>query len=702
MKKKATKAPPTIRNIWIPAKTERSAGVDVLTLPDSIGRFCPKWNMEGNPPESLLALLCMGDSLFSMANLPRSGFITGLSSLIPALFFATISTTSAGETPKAESPDITWPQHAIWYQIFPERFRNGDPANDPTAEYSQVPDIARSSWSIMPWTGEWYAMEKWEKPLGPDAYASSGHRRYGGDFQGIMDKLDYLKELGITALYLNPIFESPSLHKYDARSYHHADPHFGPDPAGDKTMTSGESADPATWKWTAADKLFLELVRQAHLRGIRVILDGVFNHCSTEFFAFADLREKQEKSAYKDWFDVKKFDDPATPDKNEFEYAGWWGVKGMPEFTDIPGENGRKTLPPGVRDYLFAVTKRWMDPNNDGDPSDGIDGWRLDVANEVGTGFWSDWNEFVKKINPSAYTTPEIWVENAPDFVKEGKFDGVMNYYSFSMPVKGGLIDGTLPIRAFAQMIEDRRKRFPPGQQTVLQNLFDSHDTARMASMIVNRDRPYYSSAESFSYDADVHAGSHDRPYLIRKPTDPERGLQRMLVLFQMTYPGAPYLYYGVEAGMWGGDDPDDRQPMVWPDLHFEPQKISPGGQPTRNDDLNFDANLHNYYRDAIALRKKYPALVDGAMQLIGTDNTSRMFGFARSCGTETMVAVFNRSETVQTFRFNFGTTDGSSPNPLVPVFVSQGKISDALVKQGPGKVEITLPGWTGALLRLD
>jgi len=594
-----------------------------------------------------------------------------------------------------------WPKYAIWYQIFPERFRNGDPKNDPTAESSRVPDQVKDKWGIIPWTKEWYALEEWEKTLGPDVYASNGHRRYGGDFQGIIDKLEYLKDLGINALYLNPIFESPSLHKYDARCFHHADPYFGPDPAGDRAMTQGETADPATWKWTAADKLFVELVKQAHARGIRIILDGVFNHCSTDFFAFAEVKEKQEKSAYAKWFDVHKFDDPSTPDKNEFDYAGWWGVKSMPEFIDLSDEQGRKNLHPDVKAYLFAVTKKWMDPDGNGDPSDGIDGWRLDVANEVGTGFWSDWNEWVKKINPEAYTTPEIWVDNAPSFVREGRFDGVMNYYSFSMPVKGGLIDGTMPIREFVQMIEDRRKRFPPEQYLKLQNLFDSHDTARFATMIVNRDRPYYSSPQDFSYDADVHAGNQDKPYLARKPDASERNLQRMIVLFQMTYPGAPYLYYGGEAGMWGADDPDDRQPMVWEDLKFEPQTISPGGQPRRQDDVNFDRALHDYYREAIGLRKKHPTLADGDMQLIGADNSSRMFAFART-GSETLVAVFNRSETTQTFRFNFGTTDGSAPNGLQPVFISQGKLTDAVIQQGSGKVAVTLPGWTGLLLKLD
>lgn len=613
-----------------------------------------------------------------------------------------IFATSAGWSQLAtgqENKDPIWARQAVWYQIFPDRFRNGDPKNDPTAEYGRVPEKIRTRWSVSPWTKEWYALADWEKELAGDVYGTNAHRRYGGDFQGILDKLDYLKDLGITALYLNPVFESPSLHKYDARSFHHADPHFGPDPESDKAMVAGETANPETWKWTASDKMLLELIRQAHLRGIHVILDGVFNHCSPDFFAFADLRKNQEQSPFVQWFHVKCFDDPKTKDRDEFDYDGWWGVKTMPEFSEVTDNQGRKNLHPDVKAYLFAITKRWMDPNGDGDPSDGIDGWRLDVANEVGTGFWADWNDYVKQLNPLAYTTPEIWVEDAPNFVKEGKFDGVMNYYSFSIPIKGGLIDGVLPIKEFIQTMEERRKRFPPEQQPLLQNLFDSHDTARMATMVVNRDRPYYSSTHDFSYDTDVHAGSHERPYLVRKPNEAERKLQRMLVLFQMVYPGAPYLYYGSEAGMWGADDPDDRQPMVWEDLKFEPQKISPGGQPERNDDVNFDASLHAFYREAIALRKKHPVLIDGEFRVIGAENSTRTFALART-GYENLVAVFNRSESPQTFRFVVGTTDGSTPPSFQPFFTSSGPVGEISVKQAQNKAEVTLPGLTGVLLK--
>jgi len=590
-----------------------------------------------------------------------------------------------------------WPKHAVWYQIFPERFRNGDPKNDPTAEYSRVPEQVRAKWRITPWTKEWYSMDDWEKELAPDAYGTMHHRRYGGDFQGIMDKLDYLQDLGINAIYFNPVFESSSLHKYDARSYHHADPHFGPDPESDKSLITGETSDPVTWKWTAADKMLVELVRQAHARGIRVILDGVFNHCATDFFAFADLKKNQKQSPYTHWYHVKRFDDPATP-QNEFDYDGWWGVKGMPEFSEVTDGQGRKNLDPEVKAYLFAITKRWMDPNGDGDPSDGIDGWRLDVANEVGTGFWADWNGYVKFINPNAYTVPEIWVE-AQEFMRDGKFDGVMNYYAFAMPIKGGMIHATLSTREFLQLIEARREKFTWDECLRLQNLFDSHDTDRFPSMIVNRNRPYYSKEEAFGYDGDQWPGSTEKPYLIRKPTPEERRLQRMLALIQIAYPGAPYLYYGTEAGMWSGDDPDDRMPMVWPDMVYEPQKLSPAGQPERNDDVNFDAALHAYYRELLSLRRKHPSLVDGHLQMLGGSDGTQTFAWLRE-GDPPLIAVFNRSPETQNHRVPLRILPAAKR--LTTFFVSSGSSQDIQLSTSGEYVQITLPGWTGALISAD
>ena len=620
-----------------------------------------------------------------------------LGSLLAVLAFSPLRAESPAPEP-AVAPDPDWAQKAVWYQIFPERFRNGDPQNDPTASYVEAPPQVRATWRITPWTKEWYALDDWERDLSSQVYDNIHHRRYGGDFQGVIDKLDYLKDLGITALYFNPVFAAPSHHKYDALVFHHMDPFFGPAPAADLELLKNASADPSTWTWSAADKLFLELVKQAHARGMRVIIDGVFNHTATGFFAFADIREKQKESKYKDWYTILAWDDPGSKDRKKFDWAGWDGHKSLPEFSEVTDEQGRKTLHPEVKAYIFAITKRWMDPNGDGDPSDGIDGWRLDVAEKVGDGFWQEWNDLVKSINPHAYTTAEIWGE-ASGYLERTRFDAAMNYHAFAIPIKGGLIDGTLPVREFVRTMEDRRAKYSDEQFARMMNLFDSHDTDRFASMIVNRDRTYYGNPDMFAYDASVSAKNTNQPYFVRKPDASDRKLQRMILLFQAAYPGAPYLYYGTEVGMWGADDPDDRMPMVWEDLRFEPQTLSPGGQPKRNDDVNFDAPLHAYHREALALRRQHPVLQDGSFQLIGAENSTKMFAFART-GTETVIAVFNRHTEPQTFTFQFGTTDGSEPPPLEAFFISSGVTADATTKQAQGNASITLPGLTGALFR--
>src|SRR5882724_6695165 len=178
----------------------------------------------------------------------------------------------------ASLADITgspaWATEAVFYQIFPERFRNGDPNNDPTRDSLEQPVAAGPSWKISPWTADWYARDEWEKELGSDFYRYGVfERRYGGDLKGVLDKLDYLSDLGVNAIYFNPLFFSCSLHKYDGNSYHHIDPFFGPDPKSDLALIEKESNDSKTWQWTAADKLFLELLKQCHERGMRVIID---------------------------------------------------------------------------------------------------------------------------------------------------------------------------------------------------------------------------------------------------------------------------------------------------------------------------------------------------------------------------------------------------------------------------------------------
>ncbi|MEM8864876.1 MAG: alpha-amylase family glycosyl hydrolase, partial [Planctomycetota bacterium] len=330
---------------------------------------------------------------------------------------------------KESAPE--WAASAIFYQIFPERFRNGDPTNDPTRESLEFPDLVSPNWAITPWGKDWYARADWEKE-GGDNFFDNGvfDRRYGGDLQGVIDKLDYLQELGINALYLNPVFYARSMHKYDGNTYHHIDPYFGPDPEGDFEKMASETSDPETWQWTAADRLFLDLIKQAHSRGIRVIIDGVFNHTGRDFFAFQNLVEKQEDSPYRDWYIVQSFDNPDTP-QNEFKYKGWWGVQTLPEFAD---NDAGDDLHPGPKEYIFDATAKWMDPDGDGDPSDGIDGWRLDVAAEVPNGFWSDWNAHCRELNPECYTVAEHW-DDAAKFLAEGGFSATMNYHGFAFPM---------------------------------------------------------------------------------------------------------------------------------------------------------------------------------------------------------------------------------------------------------------------------
>lgn len=192
-----------------------------------------------------------------------------------------------------------WAKHAIWYQIFPERFANGDPSNDPTPE-SLIGARAgpTEGWQVHPWTSDWYAPQPYERRAGGDIWEHLPHRRYGGDLAGILQRLDYLQELGVNALYLNPVFASPSHHKYDAATHIHIDPHFGPDPSGDRAIIARERPDdPATWQWTSADRLALGLMAEVHRRGMHLIFDGVWNHVGVNHWAYRDVLERQQALA---------------------------------------------------------------------------------------------------------------------------------------------------------------------------------------------------------------------------------------------------------------------------------------------------------------------------------------------------------------------------------------------------------------------
>ena len=523
-----------------------------------------------------------------------------------------------------------WAKSAVWYQIFPERFRNGDPSNDPKLKDIIGADPAEmpKEWQIHPWGSDWHKLQPYEVKNGePELWKHILRRRYGGDFQGIIDKLDYIKQLGFNAIYLNPVFDSPSLHKYDGASYHHADPNFGPDPEGDRRLIESENPlDPSTWVWTKADELLLKLIKECHKREIKVILDGVFNHMGVNSFAFQDLLKNQEKSPYKDWFIVKSFNDSVKG--TVFDYEGWFGVKSLPEFKE--DANG---IVKGPRDYIFAATQRWMNPKGEG-IENGIDGWRLDVAFCVGHKFWKDWRNHVKSINPEAYLTAEIVQppQEVLPYLSGDEFDGEMSYNfafacaEFFFDPKGKNISPT----EFDQKLRELREIYPGGIPYVVQNLFGSHDSNRLGSYILNRGIGKYRNwGEYFN----LSQASSNKNYNTSKPGKEEIRLQKLFILFQMTNVGAPMVYYGDEVGMWGANDPDCRKPMIWDDIQYE------------DSDVSINSDLFDFYKRAISIRRNNVSLNIGDFQTLITNDSENLYAFMRSSAKQKIVVVINNSD---------------------------------------------------------
>ncbi|NSW51388.1 MAG: glycoside hydrolase family 13 protein [Anaerolineae bacterium] len=348
-----------------------------------------------------------------------------------------------------------WVQDAVFYQIFPDRFANGDPANDP--------------FNVKPW----------------DALPTiKGF--HGGDLQGVIQNLDYLVDLGINAIYFNPIFQAASTHRYDTYDYLKIDPKLG-------TM-----------------KDFSAMVEALHARGIRIVIDGVFNHCGRGFFAFNDIMENGTDSPYINWFHVKQVPLDAYSEGEAEHYLGWWGYKSLPKFN---------TDEPDVREYLLRVARFWIDA--------GADGWRLDVPNEIDDdAFWADFRHVVKTANPEAYIVGEIWDGN-PRWVGESHFDGLMNY-----PVRDAVFDvlsGENNAKEFAGRVEKLLTMYPDEYVRSMLVLLGSHDTRR----------------------------------ILRK-FEGDKAKVKLAYLFPFAYPGAPCVYYGDEIGLDGGKDPDCRRTFPW------------------------------------------------------------------------------------------------------------------------------------------
>ncbi|MDH4043360.1 MAG: glycoside hydrolase family 13 protein [Gemmatimonadota bacterium] len=545
-----------------------------------------------------------------------------------------------------------WAADAIWYQIFVERFRNGDPSNDPTVhDIAGVTDqAAPDGWRPTPWGHDWYRQERWAAATGKDFYGTVTFRRYGGDLQGVMDQLDYLQGLGVTALYLNPVNDAPSLHKYDARNYRHIDRNFGPDPRGDEARTAAEDpTDPATWSWTAADSLFLALVEEVHRRGMRIIVDYSWNHTGITFWAWRDILAHQRGSRFADWYEIERFDDPATRDTNEFAYRGWVGVPWLPEWKKIGRPAGEThgaidgNLVPGVRDLVFSVTRRWLDPNGDGDPSDGVDGFRLDVAEMVPLGFWREYRRFVRSVNPNAYLVGEIWWEQWPDkmydpapWLRGDVFDAVMNYRWY-MPTRSFFAGAPPGMTAswYAAYLDSLTAGITPSHLRVMMNLTASHDTPRFGTSVYNPGRYKY------------HASPRDDPdYRIDRPDERTRRVQQMILTQQFTYVGAPHIWNGDEVGMWGADDPDERKPMVWGDQRYEDEATHPFGRVRRRDRVAPDTVLFQFYRDLIALRRQHLRLfADGTLTWLLTDDARSVLVYERVLGDQHAIVAFNATE---------------------------------------------------------
>ena len=534
-----------------------------------------------------------------------------------------------------------WAKSVVWYQIFPERFRDGDSSNNPTladikgADPQELP----KSWQIHPWESDWYKLQDYEINNGElEMWKHLLRRRYGGDLQGIIDKLDYLQDLGITAIYLNPIFQSPSHHKYDGESYHHIDPNFGPDPEGDRKLIATENPiDSSTWVWTSADELVLKLINEVHKRKMRIIFDGVFNHLGYNSFAFQDVLKNQQNSPYKEWFIIKSWDDPKTGTK--FDYEGWFGVKSLPEFKeDSTG------IVEGPKQYIFNATKRWMNPKGMG-LEFGVDGWRLDVAYCIGHPFWKQWRKHVRAINPEAYMTAEIVdiPEKVKPYMQGDEFDGEMNYNFAFASAEFFFNPDSLRISAteYDKKLKILRELYPQGVAYVSQNLFGSHDSNRIGSHIVNRGMGNFRNwGEYFNNSIALNNPS----YSTRKPQIEDVVLQKLFAIMQMTYVGAPMIYYGDEVGMWGGNDPDSRKPMVWEDIEYEDEIYNADRSLHEPDKVEINESLLEHYRKLIRIRNENLSLQLGSYKTLLIDDENGILIFERNFEDEKLIIVINNS----------------------------------------------------------
>lgn len=428
------------------------------------------------------------------------------------------------------TPD--WVKHAVFYQIFPDRFARS-PRTRP------IPGIQFKTWGSPP--------------------EEQGYQ--GGDLYGVVDKLDYLVDLGINAIYLNPIFSAASNHRYNAYDFMEVDPLLGGKPA------------------------LRELLDEAHKRNIKVVLDGVFNHCGRGFWAFHHILENGGLSPYIDWFTIHGFPLHAYPEsgKQKANYENWWGNHSLPKFN---------TKNPGVRAYIYEVTRYWLEF--------GIDGWRLDVPNEIDDDdFWREFRRVVKSANPEAYIVGEIWSEGRR-WLQGDMFDAVMNYQV------------TGPIISFF------------GAEHL--NLTWKHNDVRLEKLDAATFTARMNNVQAL-YDWQIQLAqmnmldSHDMPRALWLMGGDKQAL-RQAELCLMTLPGAPNVYYGAEIGLATGGDPFCREAFPWERLE------------------RWDNELREDFKAMIALRMAEPALQIGDLEFIYAEESLVMY--RRRLGKQEALVAFN------------------------------------------------------------
>lgn len=466
--------------------------------------------------------------------------------------------------PQNENWKSKWYVNTIWYQIFPDRFFNGDKKNDPTKSELYELNGKLKSQPITPWNDE--------HPL----YNS----KYGGDLAGVMEKLGYISDLGVSGIWFNPIFKATSNHKYNCADYGAVDPEFG---------TRQELAD---------------LVKAAHQKNIKIILDGVFNHTGYEFWAFQDIVKKGDTSPYKDWYFVKSYPIvklwEQTKDRGA-NYDCWWGFGSLPKLNV---DN------PNTRGYIIDTCKGWLKL--------GIDGWRLDVPEEIKSkDFWNVWASEMKKAKADVFMTGEIWGDGSA-WLKGDRFNSLMNYYGFREPVLKFFAARKLTVSQFDKLLADRRALYPHSVNCALQNLLSSHDTVRILTAIQNGD--------------ETDSDKDKKQYILTPPTKEIIDRYKMAVLFQFTYVGAPMIYYGDEVGMIGGKDPDCRRPMIW-------------------DSSKQNGEILNFYKQLVSIRNEHPALRTGEFRKLIADDKQNIYAFSRTEGTDKLIVCINYSDKASTIK---------------------------------------------------